>query len=280
MIESVPFWLAAALVLVAAFLAEASWLRCRSARRQADTLRADLDAALAELEQSGRIRSELLSRIGQSLRKPLESIKTATEEMTRPLECPDWMKDQLLLLTREIDNISKFIDLIGEIVALDRMKSESSSPLLSKEEVVDLEKLLSETVQEASGRLAERGISLAVAMDRAVRVRGDAGYLRQAMDSLVQETERFAGRGSIVHVDLCSEESIARITLDFRGPGDPDAASSVLSLELARQILAGHGGWLQEGARNGQFTVEIPVASEIPGAGTEEGDEQVDLQEV
>lgn len=259
MIETIPFWLAAILLLCALFLAEFFRRRLNSSQRRNASLKRDLDGALSELESAANLRSELLSRIGQSLRKPLESIRSATDEISRPLECPEWMKEQLGLLSKEIDNIGKFIDLIGEIVTLDKLSERSSTPPLSGETLTDLERVLTTVVQAASGRLAERGISMTVAMDPEVMVRGDESYLRQALDAIISETERFAGKGSIVHVDLAAGEGTARLSLDYRGPGNPDAASSLLSLELARQIIAGHGGWIQEAARRGQFTVELPI---------------------
>ncbi|MCC6872011.1 MAG: hypothetical protein IT351_06470, partial [Candidatus Fermentibacter sp.] len=119
--------------------------------------------------------------------------------------------------------------------------------------------VLTDVVQASYGRLAERGISMTVAMDSDVSVRGDESYLRQAFEAIASETERFAGKGSMVHVDLTAGEGTARVTLDYRGPVNPEASSSLLSLELARQIVSGHGGWIQEASKKGQFTVELPT---------------------
>ncbi len=261
MIHSIPFWPAAAIVLLSLFAAGFFRRRFIETRRRNESLRRDLEGALAELDSAANLRSELLSRIGQSLRKPLESIRSATDEISRPLECPDWMKEQLGLLSKEIDNIGKFIDLIGEIVTLDRLSEESSTPPLSGGAVTDLEAVLTDVVQASSGRLAERGISMTVAMDTDVSVRGDESYLRQAFEAIASETERFAGKGSMVHVDLTAGEGTARVTLDYRGPVNPEASSSLLSLELARQIVSGHGGWIQEASKKGQFTVELPTVA-------------------
>ncbi len=279
MIESVPFWLAALLIIGALFALEITRRRLNSARRRNETLRRDLDGALSELDSAANLRSELLSRIGQSLKKPLESIRSATEEISRPLECPEWMKEQLGLLSKEIDNIGKFIDLIGEIVTLDKLSGKSASPPLSGGAVTDLEAVLTDVVQASSARLSERGVSMTVAMDTGVLVAGDEGYLRQAFDAIVSETERFAGKGGMVHVDLSAGEGTARISLDYRGSVNTEASPSLLSLELARQIVAGHGGWIQEAAKKGQFTIELPTIS-APRGSQGEPDEQRDLQEV
>lgn len=270
--------MAVPLLIAVLLVAETMRRRLDRSRRSLARLEGDMASLRDQLESAGRLRTELLSRIGLSLRKPLDTLRTATDELQRPLECPDWMKDQLSSLTLEIDSIGKLIDLIGEIAALDEKSKGKAHGELSSEPPVDLEALLADVVQASADRLAERGVSLAVAMDPIV-VNGDQGYLRQAMEALVTETERRAGRGSIVHLDLGADDGTARLTLNYRGPTDPEAATSPLSMELARHILTWHGGWLQEGARRGQFTVVLPLAPGRAGRRSE-GDEQDDLPEV
>ena len=276
----IPLWLAAAALVGALALMEHFRRTASSLRRQNGSLRSDLSASRQEVMASEKARSELLSRIGSTLRKPLSSIRNAAEEVSRPFDCPDWVKEQLSLLSSEVDTISRFIDLIGEIASLERP---SGAPHFTQstgaEPGVDLEELLTSIIQDATARLAEKGISLAAAIDPGVMVRGDERYIRQALESLLGETIRHAGRGSILHVDLSSTDSGARFSCDYRGNPDPEAAGSVLGLELARQVISVHGGWLQEGSRKGQFTAGLPAGEKDRGPRTE-SDEPENLQEI
>lgn len=256
----VPLWLAAVAVLAVLALMEHFRRRLSRLGRVDSQLREDLAAARQEVLASEKARSELLSRIGTTLRKPLASIRNAAEEVSRPFDCPDWVREQLSLLSGEVEAISRFIDLIGEIASLERPAAGATAGT-EREPVVDLEGLLTSIIQEASPKLSEKGMSLVAAIDPGISVRGDERYIRQALESLLGETIRQAGRGSILHLDLNSSETHARFSCDYRGSPDPDASGSVLGMELARQVISVHGGWLQEGSRKGQFAAGLPLAA-------------------
>jgi two-component system, OmpR family, sensor histidine kinase SenX3 len=276
----IPLWLAA-LALVAALGLMEHFRRSGSAmKRHNEAMRNDLAASRLEVVASEKARSELLSRIGSSLRKPLASIRNAAEEVSRPFDCPDWVREQLALLSSEVETISRFIDLIGEIASLERPREDAAAPSSQAGPKVDLEEIFTSIINEASSRLAEKGISLAAAIDPGVMVKGDERYIRQALESLLGETIRHAGRGSILHIDLSRTDSGARFSCDYRGSPDPDATGSVLGMELARQVISVHGGWLQEGSRKGQFSAGLPLAAEESRMRKTDGDEPEYLQEV
>jgi signal transduction histidine kinase len=275
----VPFWLFALATGVALLVADRFRRRWMESRRRMDALLSELEAAREEIVSAERMRTEILSRIGGALRKPLASIRTAVEEVTRPLECPDWMKEQLGLLGNEVENVSRFINLIGELATREDVTPPDAGAS-SAPEAVDLESLVSDVLQAASGRLTEKGISLAVSMDPGVRARGDERHFRQAVESLLDESIRNAGRGSVLCVDLSSNSRTARLVLDYRGPSDTESVETALGTELARQILGANGGWLHEGARKGQFTAGLPLGIEDSGTDEEEEDEGTDIQEI
>lgn len=275
----IPFWLAALFFLGALLAAERMRRRLNDCRRSLDLVRKELEASCAEIAEADRLRSEILSRIGSVLRRPLDSIKTVAEEVSRPFECPDWMKEQLQILSTEVENISSFINLIGEISSVEAPRPGGDQARVGAD-TVDLESLLVDVVQSASGRLAEKGVSLAAAIDPEIAVLGEERYLRQAVQSLVEEAVRHAGRGSILQVDLSSMDGHARLMLDHRGPSDAGDSGTALGTELARQILSAHGGRLIEGSHKGQFTASLPVLERAPGPGEGGSVESGDFQEV
>lgn len=275
----VPLWLAAVFFLGALLAAERMRRRLNDCRRSLDLVRKELEAARAEIAEADRLRSEMLSRIGSVLRRPLDSIKTVAEEVSRPFECPDWMKEHLQLLSREVENIGSFIDLIGEISSVKSPQARGDQARVAAD-TVDLESLLVDVVQSATGRLAEKGVSLAAAIDPDIVVLGEERYLRQAVQSLVEEAVRHAGRGSILQVDLGCMDGHARLMLDHRGPSDTGDSGTALGTELARQILGAHGGRLVEGSHRGQFTALLPATEKLREPGEGGAVESSDFQEV
>lgn len=275
----VPLWLASLFFLGALLAADRMRRRLNDCRRRLELAGKELEAARAEIAEADRLRSEILSRIGSALRKPLASIRTAAEEVSRPFECPDWVKEQLQLLSNEVENISSFINLIGEISSVETLPAGRDQARVVAD-VVDLEGLLVDVVQSAGGRLAEKGVSLAAAIDPEIVVLGEERYLRQAVQSLVEEAVRHAGRGSILQVDLSAMDGHARLVLDHRGPSDTEDSGTALGTELARQILGAHGGRLLEGSHRGQFTASLPVAERRPGPGEGGAVEPGYIQEV
>jgi len=280
-LSDIPIWVAASAVILVAAVAEHFRRRAASLRRNNANLSRELAAARAEVAEGEKARSDLLSRIGVTLRKPLASIRNASDEVSRTFDCPQWVREQLSLLAVEVDNISRFIDLIGEIASLERPSdSKDSTSGKPAGPALDLEGMLTSIIQEASPRLSEKGISLAAAIDPDVHVKGDERYLRQALESLLMETLRHAGRGSVLSIDLSGDGRSAHLALDYRGAQDPDAAGSVLGTELARQVIGVHGGWLQEGSKRGQFQAGLPLAGVDDHAEGLEEDEQEYLQEI
>ncbi|RKZ04545.1 hypothetical protein DRQ25_17040, partial [Candidatus Fermentibacteria bacterium] len=74
-----------------------------------------------ELDELEKLKSEMLSRIGVSLRKPLESVRETAIELSRPLDRSPIVKEQLARLTAEIEEIENFLNVMKELATLENM---------------------------------------------------------------------------------------------------------------------------------------------------------------
>ncbi len=213
-----------------------------------------------ELDELEKLKSEMLSRIGVSLRKPLESVRATAIELSRPLDRSPVVKEQLARLTAEIEEIENFLNVMKELAALENMDltDESQFPDGAESSVVSLDELLFETLNEWNETFAERGVSLAISMDENVFVSGSRYYLRHALDNILSEISRIMSSGSLIHIMLTGGGESVRLTIVHKGETQSNAEYSAFEVELARQIISAHRGWLTGETGTGQYAIELP----------------------
>ena len=109
-----------------------------------------------ELNGLEKLKSEMLSRIGLSLRKPLESVRETAIELSRPLDRSPVVKEHLARLTAEIEEIENFLNVMKELAALENMDLTDKSHLPDEAEssIVSLDELLFETLNEWNERFS------------------------------------------------------------------------------------------------------------------------------
>jgi signal transduction histidine kinase len=243
--------------------------RDRRASRRIEELKAGMEAMKWEISSLEKLKSELLTRIGSSLRKPLSSVRESTLEITRPLDSSPEMTRQMQKLTAEIDEIEHFLGVLGEIAVLENMEenADGTPPLAGKESTrVDLESLVSDVLARSTKRLTESGISLTVSMDDDMAIDGNERYLTHAVSNILNEAIRYTAQGGIVSVELARMEDSVRLKVRSRGESAGDIPESTLGVELARQIMNAHGGWLTEGRGRGEYTASLPPAGSPGGS--------------
>ncbi len=251
------------LVLSAMLLMMEHNRRRRSAdTRRIESLEARLEAMKLELNGLEKLKSDILSRIGVSLRKPLESVRTTAAELIRPLDGTPQVRDQLSLLAREIEEIENFLEVIREIAYLGKMDRSGGAPLMTEPEaaIILFDSLLLETLDEWNDRFSDRGVSLAVSIDEDVRVLGSRRYLKHAIENILSEVSRPAMTGGLIHVVLSVQDGAVRLSADYTGEYARRETRSALGVELARQILSAHDGWLTGDPEAGRYAVELPLA--------------------
>jgi signal transduction histidine kinase len=268
---SLPFSFAALMLVAVLITLEIFRRRDQKAQRRIEDLRIEIDAMKWEISSLEKLKSELLTRIGSSLSRPLASVRESALELTRPLDSSPEMNQQMQRLTAEIDEIERFLNVLGEIALLEHMEENSNGtpPLAGNESmIVNVNSVVTEVLRKSTRRMTESGLSLTVAADDGILVRGNERYLIHAVTNLLNEAIRYTARGGIVSVDLAKAEDSLRLKIQCRGAPVEQVTESTLGVELARQIISAHGGWLTEGHQKGEYTASFPPV-EIAGPSSE-----------
>jgi len=233
-----------------------------SSQNRIDLLESSLKLLREELDELETLKSEMLSRIGVSLRKPLESVREMVMELARPLDTSPEVKDRLSRLISEIEEIENFLSVMKELAALENMDLtvESSTGEESEAKVVSLDGLLFETIDEWNDVFSERGLSLALSVDDSINVSGSRYYLRHALDNVFSEVIRTVGSGTLMHIVLKEDPGSVRLTISCRGNRNRDPEQSAFGVELARQIISAHNGWLTGDTDAGHYAIELPTS--------------------
>jgi signal transduction histidine kinase len=267
---NLPVTLSVLLLVIILVILEIFRRRDLRARKRIEDLRTETEAMKWEISSLEKLKSELLTRIGSSLRKPLASVRESALEITRPLDSSPEMSRQMKILTSEIDQIEHFLGVLSEIALLEHMEQDAdgSPPLAGSESrIVDLGSVVTEVLRRNTQLMTDAGLSLTVSMDDGLQVRGNEKYLSHAVSNILGEAIRYTAGGGIVSVDLARTEDSLRLKVQSRGQPADETAESTLGVELARQIMSAHGGWLAEDRQNGEYTASLPPAG---AAGTEE----------
>lgn len=219
-----------------------------------------LRLVMEELDELGKVKSEMLSRIGISLRKPLESVRETAIELSRPLDRSPVVKEQLARLTAEIEEIENFLNVMKELAALENMDltDKSEFPDGAESSDVSLDELLFETLNGWNELFASRGVSLAISMDENVLISGSRYYLKHALDNILSEISRIMSQGSLIHIMLTGGYDSVRLTIVHKGETQSKIKQSAFGVELARQIVSAHRGWLTGEIATGQYDIELP----------------------
>ncbi len=252
------------ILLVLLLLLERERRRRSELRRRIAGLEEDLEALSSERKEADSLKSDILARIGASLRKPLESVRRTAMELTRPFDRSPEARVQLDRLVRGIEEIEDFLEVIRQIAFLGRMDLSGGSPFLTGEESSEivLDDLLLEILDDWEDRLAERGVSLAVSLAEDVTVRGSLKYLRQAVGNVLSEVASVAPEGGMVSVLLGTGDGRARMVMECRGSSGEGREGSALGVELARQIVSAHQGWLTGDPVKGRYVMELGLAGD------------------
>ncbi len=213
-----------------------------------------------ELDELEKLKSEMLSRIGLSLRKPLESVRETAIELSRPLDRSPAVREQLSRLTAEIEEIENFLNIMRELAKLENINLTENLPQkeITESSVISLDKLLLETLNEWNELFSSRGVSLAISVDDDILVSGSKRYLRQFLDNILSEISRIMSSGALIYIVLTGESDIVHLTMVYKGEKQNNVKQSAFGIELARQIVSAHNGWLTGNTATGQYTIEFP----------------------
>jgi signal transduction histidine kinase/CheY-like chemotaxis protein len=236
------------------------------ARRQAEQA---LRERTAELEENGRRKDLFLATLGHELRNPLAGLEIGMR-LLRENQGDRAALEQLL--AQDVDRLKSLVNDLLELSRIRRGKlSIHAAPM-------DLSAAVVAVIDAARPQAEARSQSLAMEVERDVRIRADATRIAQVVENLLSNALKFTPNGGSIrvtlradgtHVELCVADDgrgipagdLASIFEPFT-QSDPEMGGLGIGLPLARGLVALHGGTLEAQSpglgRGSTFRVRIP----------------------
>ncbi|MGE3332550.1 MAG: ATP-binding protein [Rhodospirillaceae bacterium] len=185
-------------------------------------LRAAGRTALAEVDERIRVdafKSAFISTVNHELRTPLTSIIGAIELITSGA-VGEVTPEVAELLTIADRNSAVLLRLINDL--LDSAKIADGN-LNFDTVAVDLDRLISESVENIAGYLRDHQIAVTYQRGQKTMVNGDKVRLTQVMNNLLSNAVKFSPRGSEVRVTLAARGGKAEVSVIDRAGGIPES---------------------------------------------------------
>ena len=231
------------------------------------------------------MKREFLSRVGHELRTPLAIItgysrilSTREAETTQVQEWAGYISSK----ARELERIIEMLEFFA---------ASTTGHALGRTAVVDLRKLVGDTVERWNERLnGSRAVRKRLGRN-AVPVQGVSSRLARSIDELIDNALKFSPPSSAVSVSLQVEDGEATVTVTDRGKGmtpeEVDAAFTAfiqgdtsdtrhfgglgLGLSFAQRVIENHGGRVSidsTPAKGSKVSIHLPVADTDDGGTT------------
>jgi K+-sensing histidine kinase KdpD len=230
------------------------------------------------LEETDRLRAELLANVSHELRTPLATILTGTTGLLDEPSLPAARRHEVQSIVGETERLAR---LVSDMLDMARIEGHALRLHLGE---VDLR----EAVDAASARLhrASPAREVSADVDGAVEVLADWARLGQVLDNLLSNADRHAPPGTPIRIEAVpGKRSMVVVRVIDQGPGVPvdqreriferfvrsdvaaeaDAANSTgLGLAIVRGIVEAHAGrvWVEEPRDDGRgrFAFALPAA--------------------
>lgn len=254
---------------------EELWQRSATYRKQAEQAEI-LQQQNEELLNTLRLKDDFLNNVGQELRTPLTTIKTALSLLNSPTIKLPQRQRYMELIAKECDRQSSLITSLLDLVQLDQVVAPASLQPLRLSEVVP------GVVSTYQPLAEEKGVMLAYTVPEdlpAVACMGN--WLRQIVINLLHNGIKFTPRGGQVWVRAKQLDNF--VQLEFRDTGigiatgeipkiferfyrvrqaAEDTNGSGLGLTIVQQLLIHCGGSISVKSKLGEgstFNVLLPI---------------------
>ncbi|MHA6327085.1 sensor histidine kinase [Roseivivax sp. CAU 1753] len=234
-------------------------------------IRQKLEDALKEADDANQRKDEFVSVVAHELRTPLTSLKGGLDLVASGKlgEIPTAAGHTLGIARRNGDRLARLID---NILMTQKLEMEGLS---LDSELVDLTRLLKDSIEENKMFASERGLLLTGAEDSlSATVFGDPSALRQVVDNLISNAIKFSHRGGLVEGTITLHGDQVRLSIRDYGVGIPEhlhgrvfgrfdqlseageepKKGSGLGLYISRQLIEKMGGDISFESTMGQGT--------------------------
>lgn len=251
--------------------------QARSYRRQAMTA-SSLSTQNESLMNTLRLKDDFLNTVGQELRTPLSTIKTALPLLSSPNLKPLQRQRYLEMISRECDRQVNLINGVLELLQVER------TVMTAQPEPVNVFDVLPGVVSTYQPLAQEKGIRLAYTVPNTLpAVCCPESWVRQIVIQLLSNSIRFTNAGGEVWVtaQVGDDETLA-INIRDTGIGIPqnelphifehfyqgrqtntDEEGAGLGLAIVRQLLVYCDGQISVESRpniGSQFTIKLPLS--------------------
>jgi signal transduction histidine kinase len=249
-----------------------------SANRSLQTEVAERTRVELALKEADRHKDEFLAMLAHELRNPLAPIHNAVQLMHRQSFADPqltWSRD---VIGRQLAHLTRLVDDLLDVSRITRGKIN-----LSKE-VIELETLMTRTLETVQPLLEERGHKLTVEVPKGIlAVLGDPTRLVQALGNVLGNAAKYTERGG--HITLAAAESGAEVVIRVRDNGigipaelmpmifnlftqldrtsGPPQSGLGIGLALVQRLVEMHGGSVSarsDGLGKGsEFLIRLPL---------------------
>ena len=231
--------------------------------------------AVKPVDQAWKQQRDFVAAASHELKTPLTVIMANAELM----QDPDYGEEERI---KFVDNILVMSHQMRRLV--EQMLSLAQTDGAQPREAfapVDLSRLVSQSVLTFEPVFYEKGLTLSVQAEEGVRVTGNESQLRQVVEILLDNAQKYSREGGAAQVSLKKRERRGRCLLTVSSQGTPipqeelenifkrfyrmDKARSRtgsfgLGLSIAQAIVEQHRGriWAESGPDSNRFLVELP----------------------
>jgi signal transduction histidine kinase len=254
---------------------EEVWQRSSAYRKQAELVE-KLQIQTEELTNALRFKDEFLGNLGQELRTPLTTIKTALTLLNSPSIKQPQRQRYMDLIAKECDRQNSLINSLLEIVQIDQSLEQSTL------QPVRLAEVIPGVVSTYQPVAEEKGVRLAYTIPEDLPpVSSMAAWLRQIVINLLNNGIRFTPAGGQVWVRAKQQGDYIQIQFRDTGIGIPDSeipkifdrfyrvrtvgdesTGAGLGLTIVQQLLLHCGGSISVKSKIGEgttFNVLLPI---------------------
>jgi signal transduction histidine kinase len=220
--------------------------------------------------------SDLISELVHELRTPMASLNTAVHMLVRP-ELAQEQRARITDMMRT--EISRLSELTTSFLDLARLES---GRVQFRNEVIDLDRVLSECTEIMRARALERNLTIESNIPVNLPfLRGDHDKIKQVMINLLSNAIKYNFPGGKIHVQACSNDHELIFTVSDTGPGmsaddmkrlfekfyrvpgtEQLAQGTGLGLSICKRIVEAHQGRIEVESEVGvgtKFSVHLPI---------------------
>ncbi len=197
---------------------------------------------------------QYIQTLTHEVKSPVSAIVAAAELLEEKMP-PEQQSKFLANIRNEAGRINDIVERLLALSALENLK------MLSANEKVNLQSLMSEVLESKQPLLKRRGITIHCEIPAEITISGDKFLLHEALANLMQNAIDFSGNNEDIRITGRLENKSIKVIIEDRGPGIPDYAldkvfdkfyslqrpetgkkSTGLGLNFVRQVASLHSG--------------------------------------